>query len=288
MPVPPGDPGYYDKVNYVITSWSTPCDAPWYIYIETLWPAALEAFLVLITFGWDDVLRGFWRPRGLGRRTGKRKGKGRGRRFPRFPELGDLIGSNLPGADKVKGRKWGAGGKALWRIDTLLQRGLFYWLIADVTIDFAYNWTSLLYKTTWCQASDVGRFSYTNPGPFLRPGHLWTFISEQFEDYQEGDCFYNGNDGNAGHLPCMVTCAGRFEEWSGVGLPTEIGFRILDLTDGKIIATTGIVDPEDAAEPNGAIGGEVPAGHQFQAQSWHNATGAFIVDMIIAGAQVKR
>lgn len=287
MPRPPGDPSALEKVNYVIDSWASPCEAPWYIYVETLWPAALEAFIVLITFGWDDVLRGFWRPRGLGHRTGKRKGKFKGRRLPRFPELGDLIGKNLPGADQVKGRKWGTGGKALWRIDTLLQRGMFWWLVADVTVDFAYNWTSLLYATQWCQRSDEGRFSYTGPGKSLRPGNVWAFFTAPEEDYQRGDCFFVANKGAAGHLPCQVTAAGDFTEWSGVGLPTEIGFRIVTISPFSIVASTGIVPASEIDFHSGAIMGLVPAGSQFQPQCFHNAEGAFIGNTVVAGAQVK-
>ena len=134
MPKPPGDPDYFDKVNYVIDAWARPCEAPWYVYINTLKPAALEAFITLISFGWGDVARGFARPPGLGRRrTGKRKGKWR-RAIPRFPEIGNMIGNQIPGAKSMQGIKYGTVGRFLWRIDTTLQAGLFYWLVADVTI----------------------------------------------------------------------------------------------------------------------------------------------------------
>ncbi|KKL13405.1 hypothetical protein LCGC14_2526070, partial [marine sediment metagenome] len=77
-------------------------------------PALLAAFITLITFGWDDVLRGYFRPRGLyKRRTGKRKGKFV-RRIPRFPEIGNELGTHLPGASEVKGTKWSNLGKTLW------------------------------------------------------------------------------------------------------------------------------------------------------------------------------
>ena len=95
MPVPP-NPGMFDKVNYVIDAWSCPCEAPWYIYVETLKPALLTAFITLATFGWDDVARGYFRPRGLGRRTSKRggRGKGGGGRSRGIPEFGDMICKN--------------------------------------------------------------------------------------------------------------------------------------------------------------------------------------------------
>lgn len=269
MPRPPGDPGYFDKVNYIIDSWARPCEAPWYIYIETLWPAALEAFLVLITFGWDDVLRGFWKPRGLGRRTGKRKGKW-GRKIPRFPELGELIGSKIPGADQVKGRKWGAGGKTLWRIDTLLQKGLFLWLIVDVTLDLAYNWTSLLYETTWCQASAFGRFSYSSTGTFLKPANIWTLMGFGTKDYQEGTCFWLFTSGNSGDKPCTVTAATSYGHRLNEPLPTEIAIKIVHKDTGQIYAITESDEFIDADEPGIPASGTIPANTQFQVWSKHN------------------
>lgn len=284
MPVPPGDPGYFDKVNYVIDSWAHPCEAPWYIYIETLWPAALEAFLVLITFGWDDVLRGFWRPRGLGRRTGKRKGKWRGRKIPRFPEIGDLIGSNLPGADQVKGRKWGSGGKTLWRIDTALQKTMFWWLVADVTIDFAYNWTSLLYATTWCQDSDHGRFS-SHGLPSALKGSGWRLMSFETIDYRFGDCFWVVKTGNTGSKPCQITCAAGYSEWSGEGLPTEIEFKVTDSNTNETLLESGVI-PADASNGfSGVLTGEFPAGTVVKCWSKHNVVGAFITDPVVVGFQ---
>ena len=59
---------FFEKTNFVIDSWAQPCEAPWYIYIETLWPALLEAFITLMLFGWDDVARGYFRPKQKRRR----------------------------------------------------------------------------------------------------------------------------------------------------------------------------------------------------------------------------
>ena len=170
MPRPPIDPDSFDKVNFVIDSWTTGCDAPWYIYIETMKPALLAAFITLITFGWDDVLRGYLRPRGLHpRRTGKRKGKW-SRRVPRFPELGDLIGSNIPGAEEVKGKRWSTPMKTLWRIDSAMQAIMFAWLVVEVAEDFAFEWTSLLYESYWCLPDPPGNYNlrWKRGGPLMR------------------------------------------------------------------------------------------------------------------------
>jgi len=95
MPRPPHPLDYFDKVNYVIDAWMSPCQAPWYVYVETLKPATLTAFITFLTFGWDDVFRGWARPKDVGkRRAKKRKGKW-ARWVPRFPEVGEVIGRQI-------------------------------------------------------------------------------------------------------------------------------------------------------------------------------------------------
>lgn len=285
MPRPAREVGALDKVNFIIESWAHPCEAPWYIYIETLKPALLTAFITLITFGWDDVLRGWWRPRGLGHRTGKRKGKRSGRGIPRFPELGELIGSQLPNAEEIKGTKWGSGVKTLWRIDTVIQQALFKWLVADVTLDLAYNWTSLLYETVWCQTSGTGRFASHEPGQALKPGNQWNVMSFSQPDYQEGSCFWVVITGNSGDKPCTVTCAASFKEWSGVGEPTEIGFRVTNSLTGELYHQTGPLPAEQANNLSAVSSGVIPAGQVFKCWSWHNAVAALIEDGVVVGHQ---
>ena len=285
MPKPPRDLDYFDKVNYVIDSWAQPCQAPWYIYIETLKPALLEAFIVLISFGWADVLRGFARPPGLGhRRTGKRRGK-YSRRIPRFPELGNLVGKHLPVSESVKGIKWSNGFKTLWRIDGHIQVGLFFWLVADVAVDFAYNWTSLLYATVWCEASDNGRFAAHGVGSFLKPGNVWTKMSPAVIDYNEGDCFWAIGHGHSGSKLCVVACAGAYKPWSGNPAPTEIGFKIVHRDTGAVIHQTGPDPVQPGTEPRSVVSGEVPPNTEFTCWSIHNAVGAFFEDSVVTGHQ---
>lgn len=231
MPVPPGDPDRFDKVNYIVESFARPCQAPWYIYLETLKPALLTAFIVLITFGWDDVLRGVLRPKGLGRRTGKRKGKW-GKRVPRFPELGETIGKHLPFAEQVDDfAKWGCGTRTLWRIDTAIQMTFFYWLVADVTVDLFYDWNSALFKTRWCEATDWGRFSYENTGWSPIPNDTWKvagFGSEDYEDAPPSWTFIRGHSGPAG---CQAHAALRIKQRLPFDPPQE--FRVVIWNEDK-------------------------------------------------------
>ncbi len=141
-------PSFIDKVNTILRVFSNPCDPPWVLYVETFFPAAGNLLLTLLSFGWDDVVRGYLRPRKLrtqphGRRKRRRRGGG-------IPELGEMIGSNLPGAEKAKGRSVQAGVAKLWIIDGVIQRGLWWWLVADALFEFAYDWASGILREQVC------------------------------------------------------------------------------------------------------------------------------------------
>lgn len=188
MPDIPFRPNYLQAVNYVIDVWAQPCEAPWYIYAQTLWPAALQALITLATFGWDDVFRGYVRPTSL-RRSGKKGKPFRVRGIPiRFPEIGELIGRKIPGQKRMTTTKYATPTKSLWRIDGVLQRGMFYWLLADIAVDFTFNWSSALYATEWCKAENVPRHS--NLGrPFALgvAGWTWHDLNCPIVEYTHGD-----------------------------------------------------------------------------------------------------
>lgn len=151
-----------DRVNYAMSIVEDPCNGPpWIVQLELALPPAGDAILTMMMFGWDDVARGFFRPRGLHRGKGARRGPratGRlhrlGRALGRLPGLGDdpgdFIGKRLPGAKTVKGRKIGLGEKIVWLVDNRLQVALFWWLVIDVVEGFFYDWTTLIMASEVC------------------------------------------------------------------------------------------------------------------------------------------
>ncbi len=283
MPKPPVDPGYFDKVNYVIDSWTRGCEAPWFIYVETMGPAALKAFITLMTFGWDDVARGFFRPRGLRSQRHRRKGKKTGRLARFFPEIGEEIGKRLPGATEVKGRFYGHGEKALWLIDGVIQRGLFWWLIADVTIDFAFNWTSLLYESDFCKDDGLGRFANEPTEDNAAPGGMWTRVHYDRELYEFPPPSWAHSQGSTGGVECMITAAVELTRPSGDPLPTEIAVRVVDDNTGDVLMQNGPSPPNDPDDVVSLVAGLVKPGTTFFVQVWHNASAATISGGIVAG-----
>lgn len=285
MPKPPMDPQNFDKVNYVIDAWTTGCDAPWYIYIETMKPALLAAFITLITFGWDDVLRGFFRPRGLyARRTGKRKGKW-ARRIPRFPELGEMIGKELPGADEVKGTKWNNLGKTLWRVDGALQQIAFWWLVAEVTEDFAFNWTSVLFESYWCLPDAPGRFSYRLDAMHVLIGNDWHRVGFPWEDYEEGPPFWGFWTGNSGPNGCTATAALNFEVLPAFPGAANFKTRIIETGGGPVYALSEQEIGDMSTEVSMPASGSIPPNTTFQVEVWTDLTFALHGEGVVIGIE---
>ncbi len=258
MPTPPENPENFDKVNFVIDAWSTPCQAPWYIYLETLRPAALEAFIVLITFGWADVIRGRFRPKGLGRRSSKRKGKW-ARKIPRFPEIGNTLGKALPFGEQIEDFvKFGTKTRFLWRIDNAMQAGLFMWLVADVAEDFVFNWTSLLYKTFWCKASSAGRFSYSTLGMSNHSGFRWHLGAWGTKDYEQAPPSWGFSAGSSGPLGCNAGAAITVKHLPPFDPPSEVSVRLVIVGSGEVIATTTSDEPDSDGTWNIPVTGRIP------------------------------
>jgi len=73
-----------------------------------------------------------------------------------IPEIGEIIGKNLPGAKAIKGRKVGVAWRWFWRIDAIAQRVLYYWMLVDVLADFSYAWSTGIFRHELCWQRDKG------------------------------------------------------------------------------------------------------------------------------------
>lgn len=150
-----------DGINGLKYIGDDPCGDPWAVYVETAFAPAGRAILVLLGFGMSDVIRAYFRPKGLRghrRRRGKRPRRGRFRRFFSIPEIGEMIGHRLPGYDDLHTRHVSQGVRNMWLIDGALQRGLYYWMIVDVTNDFFAEWTSAIHAASLEQCHRTARF----------------------------------------------------------------------------------------------------------------------------------
>lgn len=170
------EPGMIGQINAVTKFWMNDCDIPWTVYAETAIAPLGELALALLSFDMFDVMRGYFRPKNL--RTGSHLRARRRRKKGKFgiPETGEMVARHIPGYDQMRNRTVSDGVKHLWKIDGVMQRGLFAWMIADVTSDFFYNWTTLLMHTE--EGADCAPAALLREGPCdVSPGYgTWRWV----------------------------------------------------------------------------------------------------------------
>lgn len=204
----PKVPTFINKVNFITRFLSVKCEYPWIVYFESALPALGNAILMAVSFGIGDVARGFARPEGLraerhGRKgsksepTGRKRGRptrfgGPNRERALIPELGEMIGSKIPGAKTIK--EWGQNvpGKVfIATVDAGLQEGLYYWLILDIIFEDLYE--SMLGLVTdprtYCPAG--GRVYIDDP--FWAGGGAFVPLQFNTTRYQHDPCKRSGS-----------------------------------------------------------------------------------------------
>lgn len=253
----PKQPGFLDKWNAIIRYIEDPCvGAPWLLYVELALPPLGNAIVTWFGFGLDDVIRGYFRPKGLrtGRhgRGGKRGGKPRtkiGKAISRIPGLGDdvgnTIGKALPGATEARGRHVSQGVKQLWIVDNFLQRGLFYWLVADMITDFLYEWTSLLQESEFCKRTYSAGVYATGDGGGLAFGNIWFAV--EAPNIIKSSGFVGWNVSTATFARGKWTAIMGAEYQNLATQPVVIEGRIRGTIDGKDYE---ILSGEVEVEPN--------------------------------------
>jgi len=200
MPTPPA-PGFFKKVNYVVDFVLDPCHAPILVYVELAAVPFGDLVLAWLTFGWDDIARGYFRPTkalrgGRSFRRGKRP-KGWGRipgAFRKIPGIGDDVGNwfgkKIPGHKELAGRSVSQGQKFFWIVDGLIQRLLLYWLIVDILSDFFYEWATLIDASEFCQERVDGSFYHDGLGIAISPHSGWDSTGAPIEHWEEGPITY--------------------------------------------------------------------------------------------------
>ena len=143
-------PQWVQDVNQLIKFTALCKGSNWQLLAELAREPLGEAFLALIVPSATDVIRAYTRPKGL--RTGGhlKRIERRGRRILRLEDTSEIIGKRMPGYELLHGRKVPGGAKFLWEIDGLIQRGFWYWLIADVVHDFLIDWSTIPLRSEDC------------------------------------------------------------------------------------------------------------------------------------------
>ncbi len=270
MPAPP--PGLFDKVNYIIDFWVDPCHAPVIVYIELLRDPLADAVLTWFTFGLTDVLRGYVRPsKALGGTSFNRRGKEKKpkTKFSRAvnrlknvayevpgvgDDLGNWIGKNLPGAHEIKGRSIGQGELLFWTIDDLAQRALLALLIADIAVDFLYEWATLVAETEYCKRQYADSLYATGPASNAGFPFVCLPVTGAVTVFAEGQVGYLGNQGTCGNGVHRAVSGITFTNPGPTPVQHYQRFEIIDADGARIeFSTAQIIGPGGSGESVGRI-----------------------------------
>jgi hypothetical protein len=178
------------------------CYPHWTVWADTFWRPFGILVIQIFSFGWGDILRGYFRPtniRGIGGRTrrptrgtkNKPGKKGQGRRIPKPPEIGNEIGKALPGSKFFQGRKVTGFERRAWVIDGVFQRIFYYWLIADVTEDFVTNWTTAIMESEACRKPDTFNMKAHKDSGTNVAANQWSGMFAWTTDYESEGTQWN-------------------------------------------------------------------------------------------------
>ncbi len=231
------------RVNFIVRMVINPCDAPLVVYVETMWPAALEAAITAVDFGLADIARCVFRPWGLMKTAGGR------RRGQKRPKLIRRLMRRIPLLRLIQDRKIGRNLKWLWIIDTKLQYVLLWLLIIDVVSEFLYRWTSNLYCTAPCLMSQAAgaALAWTDGDVHLALSG-WTPMVWKVEKYHRGNAHVHFGGASLGPGKWQI-CAGTTTQALTGGF-LDISMRLKVVGEPTIIGSDGPVrvtqtDPAD-------------------------------------------
>lgn len=153
-----------DKINYIIDFFTDMCDAPYTIYLRTLYPALMEALITYYELDAVQIFTRFVKPpnlykhlRGSPHGRGNRK-RGGPRTYRHFWKSwtgfdpNNAIGDAIKVDDGLDVRGVTPGVSTLWHLYDVEQRVLYWIMLYEITEQFFYRWSSSVAESYYCQA----------------------------------------------------------------------------------------------------------------------------------------
>lgn len=221
-------------LNFVVKSFIDPCDAPLTIYVRTLWPALLEAFLAYYEIDLFQTLRTYVTPRrAIAKgRSGRRRGNSSrsSRRLVPPPvrrALGrfgissrnrswrdwiidpwSMLGLSIPQADWLGGRKISARLVTLWIVVGYAFRALWYWWIAGIVVGFFVQWMTAVRRSEYCQEQNRAIFLGTGGNQLVGSVVAYSAFGGLTVEKQRGQITYVAGSGllGPGRFAIVASC----------------------------------------------------------------------------------
>lgn len=238
------------EINFIVSYIWNGCRTPFMLMIDCAQEPAGEAAMALLDFGFDDILRSFFRPKGLrsGRHGRKRRGK---KRFSGVPEISDMMASRIDGLEEFRGRSMQQGTKMLWIIDNWAQRAIWEVAIIDITATFLYKSMLGILKLKATHCAIPGRICCEGQEWDAFNNGQWYAIPIQNERYADGGYF---SSTFAAHIPAgaraQVMASVKFTNIDNHQGSVKVRFGILGGPDSAIyeddLGTLGAGETRDA------------------------------------------
>ena len=235
-----------NQVNYVTDLWQDPCSAPWFVYVETAFPHALELFVAATTFGgftaasqvsgfMEETLEGIADPGGYNLFRRGLRGARRGRFRNPLMDLPDRVARRAPGFRRIQGLTDNIAGKTVFTIYNLAERANLYWFLASKAREEFIEWTTALYQTQRCEEAAAPRVGVDTSARGSLPLSGWTPPYLGGPDYAEnGASMTNGIIRLGGHTgSCVATSTGEDYEDGAF----DHGLRLRSVERGVITET---------------------------------------------------
>lgn len=158
------NPKKNDKINYILNFMFDMCDAPYSVYVRTLWPALLEAIITYYDLDPIQIFTKWAKPptvykdarggkhgKGNRRTRGSRTYRRYWRSFSGF-DPNNSIGGMFPPRDGFFPYSGTPGVHTLWHLYDVEQRVMYWIMIYEVTEQFFYKWSSGVARSYYCQA----------------------------------------------------------------------------------------------------------------------------------------
>lgn len=174
----PGPPKFLEVLKFIWFFLWNGCETEWFIYAKTGGQALENAVISLLTFTTDDIVRAVFRPKGQrswfhGGKPGKNMGKGKATNL--IPEIAEMVGEGGRLAFDAEKFSYSSAGEVIWWIDSWTQQHLYYFMIANVIDEFAWDWYSGIIEAPSSNCA-LGRARIESPVEITNTGGWNSFV----------------------------------------------------------------------------------------------------------------
>lgn len=152
-----------DKINYIIDFFMDICDAPFQVYMSSLWPALMEALITYYELDMVQIFTRYVKPpgiyqakRGAPHSKGDRK-RGKPRTWRRYWgsfsnfDPNNSVADLAPHGGEWHDRQITPGVRFLWTMYDIEQRVMYWIMVYEITEQFFYKWMSGVANSRYCR-----------------------------------------------------------------------------------------------------------------------------------------